>query len=85
MKQLATMKQVEQLQTHSGHSQKGQSHLLKNGLFRLGYCIPEKNPNRGSRRGLKDIFVKKTLEYWRYCTFVPPFFIDDSGAEFQAD
>ena len=21
----------------------------------------------------------------RYCTFVPPFFIDDSGAEFHAD
>ena len=22
---------------------------------------------------------------WHYCTFVPPFFIDDSGAEFHAD
>ena len=28
---------------------------------------------------------KKTLVLWRYCTFVPPFFIDDSGAEFHAD
>ena len=54
------MKQVEQLLTESGHSQKEQSHfyLLKDALFRLGFCIPGKNPNRGSRRGLEHIFVK---------------------------
>ena len=40
-----------------------QMDLLKDALFRLGYCIQKKNPNMGSRRGLEDVFVNKTLEY----------------------
>ena len=30
-------------------------------------------------------YYKSINKKRRYCTFVPPFFIDDSGAEFHAD
>ena len=33
----------------------------------------------------KGIYYIPVEAIWRYCTFIPPFFIDDSGAEFHAD
>ena len=34
---------------------------------------------------LANIIYAQWQIRWRYCTFVAPFFIDDSGAEFHAD
>ena len=54
-------------------------------------CVTEKLKKTKQIRCYDQILVKfwKTDREWkhlrRYCTFVPPFFVDDSGAECHAD
>ena len=45
----------------------------------------EKLSSLGAAEKVDQNKKQKNKRKGRYCTFVPPFFIDDSGAEFHAD